>query len=648
MIQVGVDYYPEHWDKALWEEDAAKMQEAGVSVVRIAEFSWSRMEPEEGRFDFAWLDEAIRVLSTHGMKIILGTPTNCAPIWLYAAHPDAMQCTREGNRTTYGVRGHRCQNSSTFRRYAERIIRQMAERYAGRPEILAWQIDNEIENSHCTCPECTKKFQEYLRKRYGSIEALNRAFGNEVWSGEYTDFTQISKVLERGLKPDWHNPAMELAHERFCAVSSAEYAAWQASLIREYDPKAVITTNACRQMDTPDYHRMFKALDVVSFDNYPPVKLPEDPEEPYSHCFVLDAMRGLKRKNFWILEQLGGPMGGWGPITRAMAPGMLEGYAMQAVAHGADLVSFFRWRTSTSGAEMFCHGLYDHSNLENSRTREFRKFIKDIGQYEDLDQTTLHSSVAMLISYDQMVSCKNQMQSEGYSYFDQIRRMAEACANLGVNLDVIDEKEDFSGYKVVIVPEHFVLEESLPKRLKAFAEQGRTVLLTCRSGVKDENGNAILGRALPTVFSELTGSHVLEYDALGKDTQRIRSASGEIYTVTSWADILEADTAVVWASYDDHWYRGSAAVTVNSYGNGSVWYLGTVGEWKLYRTVLSEAFREQSIPYREDLPRGVEMTQRSNDKVTYTFLFNNTNEEQEVDGKRLMPFEMQITRQEKR
>ena len=195
MIKVGMAYYPEHWDRSLWEEDAARMKALGVHVVRLAEFAWGRMEPEEGRFDFSWLDEAIDVIARHGMQVILCTPTNSAPVWLYTDHPETVQWGRNGRPTDIGIRGHRCIQSPVFRRYAGRIVDEMARRYAGRPEVYAWQIDNELESNHCTCPSCREAFRRWLEEKYGTVAALNRAWGTDVWSGQITRWDQVQPLL---------------------------------------------------------------------------------------------------------------------------------------------------------------------------------------------------------------------------------------------------------------------------------------------------------------------------------------------------------------------------------------------------------------------------------------------------------------------
>ena len=624
MIKIGIDYYPEHWDRAMWEEDAARMAELGVHTVRMAEFAWSRLEPEDGKFDFSWLDDAIEVMARHGMRVILGTPTNCAPLWLYHDHPDTVQWDRSGRPTDLGIRGHRCMLSPVFRRYAARIIEEMARRYAGRPEIFAWQLDNELESNHCTCPTCTKGFQDFVRAKYGTLEHLNQAWGTVVWSGEYSSWDQIKPLLAPDCLPNWHNPAWMLDYERYGAACTADYVRFQCDIIRAFDPNAIITTNSCFCANLPDFHQEFQALDVASYDNYPPIRLPEDPEALTSNAFALDFVRSFKQKNFWIMEQLGGPLGCWGPISPAMEPGMLEGYALQAVAHGADLLSFFRWRTACTGAEMFCYGILDHDNQPNRRLAELDGLCRRLKQLPALDNTTIRSQVALLYSADQEFGLKNQIQSEGFAYWTQLRLFHDACMNLGVNLDILPEGASLDGYRVVLVPTHFITNPAVAAQLEDFARNGGTVVLTNRSGVKDQNGNCILGQPLPTAFRALCGCCVSETDAIGPARQQLTTIHGGTYAISGWCDLLVPETAAVWARYADRFYAGTPAITRNQFGAGQAYYIGTIGEKALYRALLLEIFREQEISMVEVLPRNVELTTRSGPGGVYRFFFNNS------------------------
>lgn len=623
MIKIGVDYYPEHWDRELWEKDIARMKKAGVKVVRIAEFAWSRLEPEEGKFDFGWLDDIVSRLKGAGLEIILGTPTNCAPLWLYRSRPETLQTERTGMKTETGIRGHRCQTSPVFRKYAGRIVAEMARRYADDLAVVAWQIDNEIESNHCNCESCTAAFRAFLREKYGDIGRLNRAWGNDVWSGDFSSFDEIRTPLGDKYRYGWLNPSYMLDYERFAASSTLDYIRFQADILRAANPKAVVTTNGCFGEHTPDYYRVFEALDVASYDNYPTLYRTE--KNPNGkQAFVLDLIRGYKRQNFWVMEQMSGSFGCWGPISPAPRPGAIEGYAVQAIAHGADLVMHFRWRTSVRGAEMFCHGLLDHSDADNRRLAEFTRLCARVNELQIPESAVLKSEVALLYSYEQEYAFKVQQMSEGFTYRRQAEALHAAYKRFGVNIDVIEQTADLSGYKIVLLPAHFVADETLAKKLENFVREGGIAVVTARSGVKDKC-NACLMRELPGPFAPLCGAVVREYDGIGEAEVALKGANGKNYTATCWCDVLDLRGAEGYAFYDSEYYAGEPAASVRSLGKGYAWYIGAVCGGEFYEDLAADTLQRAGIPF-EKLPENVEKTIREDDGRRFVFLFNNGEE----------------------
>ncbi|MDR1092983.1 MAG: beta-galactosidase [Clostridiales bacterium] len=646
MVAVGVDYYPEHWGKEQWDQDIALMARTGVKAVRIAEFAWSRLEPREGEFDFAWLDDVVDRLSGNGLKIILCTPTNSAPVWLYRRYGETLQVERTGRRADTGIRGHRCLSSPVFRRFAGRIVGLLAERYGRRPALIGWQIDNELEANHCNCPHCAAGFRAFLREKYGEIGALNRAWGNDVWSGDFADFEEINTPLGDKYDYGWLNPSYMLDYERFASRSTAGFIRFQRDIIRKYSPGKPVTTNACFSARTPDYYRIFGDLDVAAYDNYPSLYKQGERSNP-QQAFVLDLVRGYKRSNFWILEQMSGSFGCWAPISPAPRPGMIAGYAMQAVARGANLVMHFRWRTAARGAEMFCHGLLDHSGVPGRRFREFAEFCAQINALNIPEDAALKSKVALLYSYEQEHAFKIQKMSEGFTYRRQAELLHRAYMSLGVNVDVIEETAGLSGYAVVLVPAHFVADDAVVRKLERFVRSGGTVVVTARSGVKDPY-NACLTRELPGPFAKLCGVLVDEYDPIGAGSAALSTPEGKKYAATCWCDILTPQTAEVWAAYDSEFYKGRAAAVRNRFGKGRAYYLGTVGDDALYRDLAVETLAAAGIPHGGVLPPGFEISVRENEGCEFTFIFNNDGEARDLRyGKetlRFKPFEVKVTR----
>lgn len=674
-MRIGIDYYPEQWDKRLWKKDVSMMREAGVGVVRMAEFAWSRLEPQEGKYDFSWLDEIISLFEEAGIEVFLGTPTSTPPLWLYEAHPEVIQVGKDGRRVSLGIRGHRCLNSPVYRKYCEKIIKKMVSRYKDRSCVIGYQIDNELEANHCCCPVCEQEFRKFIKKKYKSVDQVNKAYGNSVWSGEYSDFSQIKPPL--GEHQDWLNPSYMLDFNRYASKSTVDYVEFQRKIIRAIDKEALITTNNWLCENMPDFYDLFEKLDFVSYDNYPPVVLPGDKKTLYSHAFHLDLMRGIKEKNFWVMEQLSGPLGGWAPMSPALQPGMLKGYSLQAFAHGADTVVHFRWRSAASGAEMFWHGLIDQSNVPGRRFEEFCELCREVNGWQEMAGSTLDNQVAILYGSDQEYALKIQPQVEGLHYFTQLKAYHDAFTSLGVGVDIVDIRSDLSKYSVVVAPTFYVAGKEAVKKLDAYAAQGGRLVLTNRSGVKDKSNCCVMSQ-LPGLFAVMAGVHVAEYDPLGKREQKLHisqaawllqhkrltdareEAEREEPTCSLWCDILESDGAEILARYGENYYQGQAAVTVNQYGKGEVYYVGTVMNRCSTISLMCEILRKAGVPHIENLPFGVEHTVRRRQGDKWHFLFNNTQDTREFqikwrfpagvrdtchDDVLLQPFEMKIWRE---
>lgn len=661
-MKIGVDYYPEQWDETLWEQDAEKMVQAGVRIVRMAEFAWSRLEPEEGVYDFDWLDRAVSLFTDQGIEVFLCTPTCTPPLWLFEKYPEVIQIDKNGQQIPIGIRGHRCMNSPVYRQLSEKVIRQMVSRYRDNPMVIGYQIDNELEANHCRCPVCQGKFRDWMEKKYADIQTVNQAYGNTVWSGEYSSFSQVMPPM--GEHTQWQNPSLTLDFNRYASDSTVDYVEFQSRLIRSIDKKALITTNNWLCENMPDFYQMFEELDFVSYDNYPATKLPDSQQEIYSHAFHLDLMRGIKQKNFWIMEQLSGSVGSWMPMSPAPRPGMLKGYALQAIAHGADAVLHFRWRTAVSGAEMFWHGILDHSNIPGRRYQEFSELCETVNGLQELNGSVIQNRVALLYGSDQEYGFKLQHQTEGMYYLEQLKSLHDGFTSIGIGVDIIDENADLSGYDIILAPTLYITKENVVNNLYDFVDKGGSLVLTNRSGVKDAWNKCIMS-PLPAVFSKLVGAHVTEYDPVGVQTQSVRlvdqtwkihwkktcqnmdSAIGraeensiskperkgevgvwETCFCTQWCDLLELDTARAVAVYGDQFYEGIPAITVNDFGRGRAYYLGTVLERKMYITLAKILAEEKQMTYIANLPLGVEITQRKREQECWSFLFNNTDKVQ--------------------
>lgn len=380
-ILFGADYYPEHWDEERLELDARLMHDMGIDVVRMAEFAWSKLEPENGVFRFDWLDNAINILAKYNIRVVLGTPSAAPPAWIVDEIPDVLPVDSDGRVRGFGGRHHVCQSNESYREYVKRIVTEMAHHYRNNPAVTGWQIDNELGNSHndlCHCKSCRRRFQKWLESKYKTIDRLNREWGTAFWSQSYNNFEQISTPM---ITPNSHNPSLLLDWKRFHSDLITEFMQFQVDILREICPNHFITHNLMGFFNLVDYFKLSQNLDFVSHDQYPMGYFdnPQPMKEPSVLAADLDLMRSLKKKTFWIMEQQAGPTG-WEILGRTPRPGQLALWTAQSIAHGADTVVFFRWRTCAFGTEEYWHGILPHSGNPGRRYYELQKFIKEIGR----------------------------------------------------------------------------------------------------------------------------------------------------------------------------------------------------------------------------------------------------------------------------
>ncbi|WP_410771693.1 beta-galactosidase [Fontibacillus sp. BL9] len=618
-VQMGVDYYPEQWDPSLWEQDIQLMKVTGIRVVRVAEFAWSRLEPSSGIYDFDWLDSVLDLFYKYDISVVIGTPTNTPPRWLTDLRPDILPLFADGSVYYPGVRGHRCYNSESMYIYGMRIIEKMAEHFGKHPAVIGWQTDNEFGMIDCHCPRCRVKFREWVKQKYGSLEEVNRAWGTVVWSGEYNDWCQLDAPMGRS---PHQNPSYLLDYTRFQWDSVEEFQHSQIEMIRKHCPGHFITHNFHSYPQRLDLYLVGKELDFASFDYYPNTSPAKQSTGPYSGALSLDATRGIKRRNFWIMEQLSGPPGCWFPMWRTPYPGFIRAFAWQAIARGADTVVHFRWRSAVAGAEQFWHGLIDHSNVPGRKFEEFAALCAEVNALSKrLSGTVLHHEAAILQSHEQLAALDIQPQVEGMNYYENLKDYHRSLTKLGIGCDVIDWKEPLDGYKLIVAPSLYLMDEETADRLERFAAEGGTVVLTSRSGVKNMDNQCVM-LPLPGLLAQCAGVTVAEYDPIGDDVHEIVDLEGRSYKCRQWCDILSLRGAETVMRYGGDFYAGTPAVTVNSFGNGRVYYLGTHVDESCLKELFSRMAAEQDMKTFPDLPEGVQLTVRSGKDKSYLFALN--------------------------
>jgi beta-galactosidase len=624
MLRFGVDYYPEQWPQDRWDTDVRLMAEAGFNVVRLAEFAWSKLEPEEGVFDFEWLDRSIALFQEKQIGVVLGTPTAAFPAWLAHKYPEVLRVREDGLRVGYGSRREYCPNNPDYRQFARRITTAMATHFAANPGVIGWQIDNEF-GDRCYCPVCREAFQGWLKQRYHTLAELNDRWGTVFWSHTYSDWAHIPLPL--ATIGSVQNPAHALDYRRFISDSYVSFQQEQVDILRANCPRHFITHDMMGfDYEGLNYYDLAKPLDFVSWNNYPISFWHLLPYTPSLPALAHDTMRGLKRKNFWVMEQQAGPSG-WDKISPTPRPGMLRLWAYQSLAHGADGLIFFRWRTARVGGEQFWHGLLEHDGRASRRYAEIKQMGSELGQVADLIAAAeFRSQVAILHSYDSRFAFQVQGNKDTFSYGRHLSHLYTALWEQGINLDVLSPDADLSGYRLVIAPALYLLGEAEAANLSAFVRSGGVLLVTARSGVKDIN-NALVDRPFPGLLAEVCGVIVEEYDAiLAGSPQAVRFESaglnGQTVMVDTWCDILQPEGSQVVARYVESYYAGKAAVTRHRFGKGQAVYLGAFGQPDFYEKIIRWLLEECGIRPLLEKSTGVEVTERTQGDRIIRFVLN--------------------------
>lgn len=629
-IRFGVDYYPEHWPEERGEKDARLMSEMGIQVVRMGEFSWHKMEPEMGRFNFEWLTDAIDLLGKYGIYTILGTPTAAPPAWIIEQNPEILPVNSNGQRMSFGGRHHDCQSNKIYREHIRRFVTAMAEQFKNHSYVIGWQIDNELGNSHedlCMCDNCKKAFQEWLQKKYASIEKLNREWGTGFWSQDYDRFDQIPVPRKT---PNAHNPSLLLDFKRFCSDLVVDFQNFQIDIIRQIAPHQKITHNLMGFYDKTDYYKLAEKLDFVSGDQYPTGYYFDPPgEAPYQVAACMDLMRSIKKQNFWMMEMESGPTGG-GIIGMNPRPGQNRLWTMQSVAHGADTIVYFRWRTCLFGTEQFWHGILPHNGVPGRRYEEIKNTIRELKPVmEDIYGISTKASVGIVFSYDEDWALKNQPQNPGLNYVEQIQKYYEYFYSRNIAVDFLSPNEDFSGYPLVIAPLLYLMKEQLEDKLIQYTASGGTLVLTMRTGVMDENNKCMSEYALPGRLGEVLGIEVEEYDSLYNKEVKLRTAHDKTVSAKNWCDIIRQHGAESFMTYDSEYYKGKAAVTCNHFHNGTAWYVGTDPDQEAKKIILDTVLQSTGIKSVGQID-GVEMMMRNGRKEDYLFVMNHSDKSQIV------------------
>ena len=610
----GVCYYPEHWPQSQWDQDAKMMAELGLTYVRIGEFAWSRLEPNPGEYQFDWLDAAIESLTGAGLKVVMGTPTATPPKWLIDQYPEILPVDPDSGRTRgFGSRRHYDFSSALYLRESLRITEALAKRYGNHNGVVGWQTDNELcchDTALSGSDQAKEGFQNWCRQRYSSIDRLNSDWGNVFWSMEYRDFSEIELPIGAVTET---SPAHRLAYRRFSSDQVIAYHNPMVEMIRQHAPGKFITHNFIPMNETGvDNFALAAPLDFTSYDNYPLGRTdlllsgaPREQLKPYMRTghpdfatYYHDQTRGLLNRGFWVMEQQPGPVN-WAHNNPRPAPGMIRFWTLEAFAHGADCVCYFRWRQAPFAQEQMHAGLLRPDNSKTEAWPEAEQAMAEVAALDIGNQYLQPASVAIITGAEGLWVSDIEKQGEAYDFNNVQLSYYSALRELGINIDFISVDSDFTPYSIIIAPSLPIVDQAFVDRCKASSAQ---FIFGPRAGAKtSEFGYP--DSLPPGLLQQLIPIRVLSVETLRADCTEDLSWNNQQYQSSSWREQLDAAHTKVLARYEDN----QPAVV----SEGRFTYMGTLTDREFLLDFFQHYCRQADIPiYR--FGADIRVSQRGN------------------------------------
>lgn len=636
----GADYNPEQWENypGIIEKDITMMQQAKCNVMSVGIFSWAKLEPREGEYDFAWLDAVIEKLYAAGIHIFLATPSGARPAWMSQKYPEVLRVGRDRVPALHGGRHNHCMTSPVYREKTLKINRLLAERYSQHPAVLGWHISNEY-GGECHCGLCQQKFRDWLKARYKTLDALNHAWWSTFWSHTYTDWSQIEspapqgEVSIHGLNLDWR---------RFNTAQVSDFCRHEVAPLKAVNADLPVTTNFMEYFYDYDYWQLAKEIDFISWDSYP--MWHREKEETTLACYTAmyhDMMRSLKGGKPFVLMESTPSTTNWQPISKLKKPGMHILSSLQAVAHGADSVQYFQWRKSRGSVEKFHGAIIDHvGHLDTRVGREVSKLGDMLARLSPVAGCRTEARVAIVFDQQSRWAMDDAAgpRNMGLEYEKTVNEHYRPFWEKGIAVDVIDADQPLSQYALVIAPMLYMVRQGFAERAEAFVAEGGHLVTTYWSGIVDETDLCFTG-GFPGPLRKLLGIWAEEIDCLGEGERNLvqglaGNASGlqGPYQVRHLCELIHTETAQALATYRDDFYAGRPAVTVNRFGNGKAWHVASRNDLQFQRDFFAGIINELALPQAvdADFPPGVVATARTDGESTWVFVQNFTAQQQLV------------------
>lgn len=622
-ILYGGDYNPDQWPESVWTEDARLMQEAGVNFVSLAIFSWGKLEPEPGRYDTAWLGRVIDILWERGVSICLATATASPAAWFSRLHPEGVALGPDGQRFTHGGRQHYCPNSSAYREAGARLITRLAEDFGNHAAVALWHINNEIgcHVNACYCPVCVVKFQGWLRRRYGTLDTLNEAWGTAFWSQTYGDWSEICLP---GRTPTYGNPAQLLDHHRFVSESMRGIVESEIAAVRAAVPDAKVTTNGVFVSKPGDYRDWYRLCDVAALDCYPDphLGLAECRHASLNHDFNRGYKDGLP---FLLMEQVTSQVN-WRPSNVLKRPGQMRAMSYAAMARGADAIMFFQWRASKAGAEKYHGALVPHAGTDTRVFREVCQLGNELRRLACIAGSRVPARVALLDCWDNRWAVELPSKPATFDYMKVLSSFHSAVWNAHVPSDIVSPDADLSRYDVVIAPLLYQLTTARAAALRNYVARGGTLLMTYFSGIVDENEHIQLG-GYPALLKDVLGISVEEWQPIPPEVKnglRMAGAPADTPVVpcTFFSEVVHLRGAEALAVFTDDFLAGAPAITRHRHGRGTALYLATQPDQAFLDQWLRELLAGRGLTPPVKTGDTVEVSPRHSDTEEFLFVIN--------------------------
>lgn len=635
-IWYGGDYNPEQWTADVWNEDIRMFKLAGIDVATLNVFAWALNQPGENTYHFEALDATIDRLYENGIYTCLGTSTAAHPAWMAKKYPDVLRADFYGRKRKFGGRHNSCPNSPTYRTYSERMAGKLAERYKDHPAVLVWHVSNEY-GGYCYCDQCAEAFREWLKERYSTIEAVNKAWNTPFWGHTFYEWDEI--VPPNELSEEWGDnntnfQGISLDYRRFQCDSLLTCFKLERDAIRQYTPAIPITTNLMGLYDELDYFKWAKEMDVVSWDNYPAIDTPES-----MTAMTHDLMRGIKNnKPFMVMEQTPSQQN-WQAYNSLKRPGVMRLWSYQSIAHGADTILFFQLRRSAGATEKYHGAVIEHAGHEN--TRVFRETAKLGAELEQLSGKLLDShvqaKVAIIFDWENRWAINlSSGPSIALDYVREVHKYYKAFYEQKIQVNMVGVEEDLSGYDIVIAPVLYMVKENYAQKLEEFVSNGGTFVTTFFSGIVNESDLVTLG-GYPGELRNLLGIWSEEIDALHPDqknrivmNERHGNLEGD-YECNILFDLIHSEGAEVVAEYGDDFYQGMPVVTKNKFGKGEAWYIASSPDREFLNEFVANLCEEKGIQSLLKADTGIEVSNRVKDGNYYLFVMNHNSESSDFD-----------------